>query len=158
MGQRDRETKLEGLLVDGLLLQFMISAGKWGLSAPREDKGGPLPLLSVETSLEQTPSTADAASLFASSALLMASIGDSTTSSISTSSTMPPATPPTAAATPIHTPLLAYSSIAAATTAEQWDCLSIPEEEAAIPWPYVSKGPHQHWGPARNPFVAAAGH
>ncbi|OEH80277.1 hypothetical protein cyc_01146 [Cyclospora cayetanensis] len=124
----------------------------------RSHDNRPLSLWTLESSLELATSTADAASLFASSALLRASLWDSTNYSCnnSPSAALSAALAPggsghTAATSADTTP---SSLPTCAPAAEQWESLPIPEEEAALPWAYITKGLDSGWGPSRNPFVA----
>lgn len=127
-------------------------------------RDGTVPLMSLENSLADTPSHADAASLFASSAILRASLWDGSGSSGSSGSgnnisnrnstcSSPTAEGEASATSPA--PIAAAPQATAAAAAELWECLAIPDEGIEVPWPLAFPQVQPCWGPARNPFCAA---
>ncbi|KAL8442989.1 hypothetical protein Emed_007028 [Eimeria media] len=140
-------------------------------------QAGAVTLMSLELSLEETPTQEDAASLFASSAILRTSLWDSgsctSSSSNRLSNTCSGCSSPAAAAAcqvlqasaEAEAPAVpaeaaaaaAAAALAAAATAapEQFDSLCIPDEATQIPWPLAFPKRHPRWGPARGPAAAA---
>ncbi|KAL8435913.1 hypothetical protein ACSSS7_002113 [Eimeria intestinalis] len=143
------------------------------LSSISTIRGGAVTLMSLELSLEDTPTQEDAASLFASSAILRTSLWDSSSCASSSSNRLSsscsgcsspaaaaackvldaqveagaPALPAAAAAA---TPAI---TAAAAAAPEQCDSLCIPDEATQIPWPLAFPKRHPRWGPARGRFA-----
>ncbi|KAL8437546.1 hypothetical protein Efla_000409 [Eimeria flavescens] len=132
--------------------------------------GRAVTLLSLESSLEEAATHEDAASLFASSAILRTSLWDSSSSSNSCSSSSSssngnsscntptegsslPVLPQTAAAALAAPAAAAAAALAAAAAAaEQCDSLCIPDEAVQIPWPLAFPKRQPRWGPARGRF------
>ncbi|KAL8272131.1 hypothetical protein Esti_003974 [Eimeria stiedai] len=144
------------------------------LSSVSTLRGGAVTLMSLELSLEDTPTQEDAASLFASSAILRTSLWDSSSCTSSSNNRLSnscsgfssPAEPAAckvleapveseAPALPAAAAAAAAAALTVAATAapEHFESLCIPDEATQIPWPLAFPKRQPRWGPARGRFA-----